>query len=255
MTYRVRNIVIAVVLAIIAALLTSIYVTNYKHRVDNAQASVHVLVASHDIPAGTSGADLVKQGLLSSASVPRHDVVPGAITSPDQIRSLVATQATYAGEQVSVRRFGPLSQTGVRGQITGSQRAVSVQGDPNQLLAGTLQTGDHVDVVSNLRYPEDGQRHVSRIVLRDLLVLKAPDASSTTQKLGTPSVSVLLRVTTTQAQKLFFAVNNGDWTLALRPAAHAVDRQDGAETAWTMLTDGLPGSAAAKAAQLSGGQP
>ena len=57
MTYRVRNIVIAVVLAALAALMTSYYVTNYKRHVQQGEDHVKVYVASQDIPAGTAGAD------------------------------------------------------------------------------------------------------------------------------------------------------------------------------------------------------
>src|SRR5437667_2660 len=49
MTYRVRNIGIAVALAVVAALLTSFYVTNYKRHVQRGEDHVTVLVAKHDI--------------------------------------------------------------------------------------------------------------------------------------------------------------------------------------------------------------
>ena len=45
MTYRARNIVIAVALAAVAALLTSFYVTNYKRHVQRGEDHVTVLVA------------------------------------------------------------------------------------------------------------------------------------------------------------------------------------------------------------------
>ena len=43
MTYRLRNIVIAVVLAAFAALLTMMYVTSYEKRVQNGEEDVAVL--------------------------------------------------------------------------------------------------------------------------------------------------------------------------------------------------------------------
>jgi hypothetical protein len=63
MTYRVRNIVIAVALAAVAALLTSFYVTSYKRHVQRGEDHVTVLVAKKDISEGTSGADI--SGLLA----------------------------------------------------------------------------------------------------------------------------------------------------------------------------------------------
>src|SRR6266516_4428243 len=56
MNYRAKNIGIAVALAALAAILTSVYVVNYKRHVQNGEGKVTVLVAARDIPAGTSGA-------------------------------------------------------------------------------------------------------------------------------------------------------------------------------------------------------
>src|SRR5256714_8558498 len=112
MTYRVRNIGIAVALAVVAALLTSFYVTNYKRHVQRGEDHVTVLVAKRDIPQGTSGSDA--SSLLRPVEVPRRSVVPGAITGPDEISNLVASQQTFQGEQVTTRRFSPLAQVGPR---------------------------------------------------------------------------------------------------------------------------------------------
>jgi Flp pilus assembly protein CpaB len=118
MTYRVRNITIAVALAVVAALLTSFYVTSYQRNVRKDETNVPVFVAKHDIPSGTSGADIVRKGLLEKSEIVRRNVVPGAISNPAQIDELVATQAIYAGEQVTTRRFATPAQRGIR--ATGS---------------------------------------------------------------------------------------------------------------------------------------
>src|SRR5581483_2722576 len=145
MTYRMRNILIAVALAGFAALLVTFYVSNYKSSVQHGQAQTVVVVAAHVIPQNTPGSDVIAKGWLTTKHIPRDAVVPGAVTSPDQIRNEVATQPTYVGEQITATRFGPQALTGIPGQITGQQRAVQISGDSNQVLAGTLQAGDHVD--------------------------------------------------------------------------------------------------------------
>src|SRR2546421_12639168 len=98
MSYRMRNIIIAVALAGLAALLVTFYVSNYKKSVQHSQAAVTVLVASKDIPIGTLGTDVIAKGMLSTRQVARQAVVPGAISSPDQIRPLVSVQPVYQGE-------------------------------------------------------------------------------------------------------------------------------------------------------------
>src|ERR1041385_3661777 len=151
MTYRVRNIAVAVGLALVAALLTTFYVANYKRHVRQAESTVTVYVAKRDIPAGTPGVDLLKHGWVGSQEVAKRTVVPGAISDPDQVRALLTRDTIYSGEQVSLRRFSNHAEQGVRAQLHGTLRAVSLPGTSDQLLAGTLKDGDHVDVLANLK--------------------------------------------------------------------------------------------------------
>jgi Flp pilus assembly protein CpaB len=230
MTYRIRNILIAVGLALVAMMLTLFYVTNYKRSVQKSAASVQVYVVARDIPGGTSGADIVKGHELKVETVQRKDVVPGAISNPDQIAALVTTGPLYAGEQVTVRRFDDVAAQGIRSQLKGTTRALQVAGDPNQLLAGTLQAGDHVDVVANLRLNSQSSASVTRIVLRDLTVLTAPSETAKLSQASTGAASVILAVTDTQVQRLFFVLRNADWTLELRPVVNAADSGDRTDT-------------------------
>src|SRR6185437_866510 len=167
MTYRARNLFAAIGLAVLAALFVGFYVTNYKRTVQHSQEHVTVWVAARDIPEGTSGADVTSNGYLRTEQVLRQSVVPGAITSETQISRLVAAQPTYAGEQISLSRFSTAAIEGIRGVLRGPLRAVQIAGDPNQTLAGTLRTGDHVDIVANLKSADSStnQQPVDRIVL------------------------------------------------------------------------------------------
>jgi Flp pilus assembly protein CpaB len=238
-TNRLWHVAAAIGLALLAVLLTTFYVTNYKRHVQHGESQVTVLVASKDIPVDTQGAELIAGTWLTKESVARRQVVPGAIASPDQLRGLIATQPTFAGEQVTTRRFGTPAERGVRAQIKGTQRAVQVAGDANQLLAGTLRTGDHVDVVGAWQIDGDNI-HVSRVIARDALVLSAP----TVAKAGaTPSTntnySAQLRLTDADTQKVEWIVGHGtDWRLEIRPPADATNSPRWHETSTTMLKDG-----------------
>ncbi len=241
MTYRVRNIGIAVGLAVLAALMISYYVTNYKRHVQRGASDISVLVATKDIPAGTSGAEVNSQHLLRSITVTRSAVVPGAISNGSELTSLVATQTTYAGEQVSARRFASQAAGGVRASITGPQRVMQIPGDANQLLAGTLKDGDHVDVVGSWGWPTSSSPlKVGRVVIRDVLVLRAPSGLGldATQHITTSpgsDLSIQLQLSDQQSQKLWWLVQNGTWSLALRPTLHGTDASHGSETPSTML--------------------
>lgn len=252
MTYQLRNVVIAVVLGLLAAVLTMAYVTNYRKSVQHGQQDVGVLVASADIPAGTSGAAIVSGHMLVRKTIPRSALVPGAISSPDQIAKLVSTQEVMVGEQVTKSRFGDANELGVRAQLKGTLRAIQVAADPNQVLAGTLRAGDHVDVVGNLKVDTSGgsnSKHYDRVVLRNLLVLRAPTVpdAKTSDLNTTQKYSVMLAVTDSQASKLLFVVKNSDpnsspdggWALQLRPVTNGADSPENVESIDSILLDGL----------------
>jgi Flp pilus assembly protein CpaB len=266
MTYQLRNVVIAVVLGLLAAVLTTVYVTNYRKNVQHGQQDVGVLVAATNIPAGTSGAAIVSGHMLVRKTIPRTALVPGAISSPDQISRLVSTQEVMVGEQVTKSRFGGANELGVRAQLKGTMRAFQVSANPNQVLAGTLRTGDHVDIVANLKVDTAGNsgqsKHYDRVVLRDLLVLRAPTAPDTKSGnlTSTQNYNVMLAVTDAQASKLLFIVDNSDanasqsgggWTLQLRPVTNAADSPENIESIETILLDGL---SPAERARVIGGK-
>jgi Flp pilus assembly protein CpaB len=234
-------------LAALAANLTSVYVVNYKRHVQHGEGKVTVLVAARDIPAGTSGADVIDQHMLKKETVPRKAVVAGSISSPDQLSQYVATADVYQGEQVTTRRFSPPSEQGIRAQIKGTQRAYQLEGDQHQLLAGTLKAGDHVDVIGSWEENGDNNRVVSRDVVRNLLVLTAPAApasgGSAALAASQDTAYVQLRATDFQTTKILWLQKNSvdqgkGWHLALRPPTGSLDSPNVVNDDHTLLFDG-----------------
>lgn len=255
MTYRMRNILIAVALAGFAALLVTFYLSNYKKSVQHEQTTISVPVAAHDIPQGTLGSDAIANGWVTTEQMPRSVVVRGAVSSPDQIRGLVATQTTFVGEQITTERFGPSVEQGFAGQITATQRAVQLAGDPNQTLAGVVKPGDYVDFEGVINVDFGGNANTltfSRIMVRNLKVLAVQSAPEAAPKIsagsgagGSSNTAVLLRMTDAQSQKVglvYAAARSGSsafWTLELRPALKSQDSPNSVETPFTLLTDGI----------------
>jgi pilus assembly protein CpaB len=247
MNYRVKNIGIAVALAALAAILTSVYVVNYKRHVQHGEGKVTVLVAARDIPAGTSGADVIDQHMLKQETVPRKAVVAGSISSPDQLSQYVATADVYQGEQVTTRRFSPPSEQGIRAQIKGTQRAYQLEGDQHQLLAGTLKAGDHVDMIGTWKENGDNGTLVSRDVVRNLLVLTpaaAPASGGSAAIAASQNTAfVQLRATDFQTTKILWLQKNSEnqgngWHLALRPPSGSLDSPNVVNDDRTLLFDG-----------------
>jgi pilus assembly protein CpaB len=240
MTYRVRNIILAATLALAAAMLALFYVANYKRHVQHSESTVSVFVAKNDIPVGTSGADILKHHMLASSKVVQRTIVPGAISNADQVTNLVTTTPIYSGEQVTLRRFANHVELGPRAQLHGSLRAIALEGDSAQLLAGTIKPGDHVDMLATWRYCGTDTCIVSRDVARNLLVLQAPEG--TTSKLGTSQNASIMLATSDRhdAQKVWWAAKNSiGWTLVLRPVTNATDSPEDAESTGSMTVDGL----------------
>jgi Flp pilus assembly protein CpaB len=242
-TNRFWHVGAAVGLALLAVLLTTFYVTNYKRHVQSGEEQVTVLVASKDIPVDTQGGDLLSGTWLKKVTVARRQVVPGAITSPQQVRGLIATEPIFAGEQVTARRFGTPKERGVRAQLKGTQRVVSVTGDPYQLLAGTLRTGDHIDVVGGWEFETpQGTTKVARVFVRDALVLAAPVAPKAGGLSAGGSYGAELRMSDAESQRIEWMIAHGkDWRIEIRPSADGANSPRWYDTSETLLRDG-PGA-------------
>lgn len=247
MTYRLRNIAIAVALAVLAAVIVSFYVKQQKQDLQRGQTLTAVYVAKEDIPAGTPGSDIA--GKVERVEVAKDAAAPGAIVRPQDLEGKVSTEQIYANEQVSLLRFANPTEQGVRAKLSGTLRAVQVPGDEHQLLSGTLKDGDRVDLVANVKYKlvnfgrsGGAQENVAtRTVLRDVLVIQATVTSGDSKRLSADSENkfVLLALTDAQSQKLFFVMRNGEWTLQLRPVKDPADSPESIETVATVLGDGL----------------
>ena len=163
--YRIRNIVIAAVLAATAGLLTILYVTSANDDQAASKESVNVYVPNKNFAIGTAGAKIADS--MTVQSVKRDQLVPDAVTSPVQIKGLYLTQPVIKGEQLTLKRFALPNEQGIRSKLAGKQRAVQISGDTNQVLAGTLVPGDRVDVVANLKNPQNNYDIRSTVVLRE----------------------------------------------------------------------------------------
>lgn len=239
---RLRNLALPLGLATLAAVLIGMYVISYRNRVTHGAGLVKVLVATRDIPAGTDGSTIAGGGYLKSQTVPRRAVVPGSITTAAPLTAKVTAGQIYEGQQVTLRQFVPVAQGGIFAKFSGAQRIVVIPGDQNQLLAGTMSDGDRVDVVATAKYHVgDLARATSRVILRNLLVLKAPDGAPKAASVGAPpAVTATLVMTDKEAQTMAWALKQTSWFFALRPTSKPANSPPTAETLFSVLGRGLP---------------
>jgi Flp pilus assembly protein CpaB len=240
MTYRVRNIVIAVGLALLAGLLSIFYVSNYKANVQHQEKTVTVYVAKNDIPVGTTGADIVRRHLLATSEIATKSVVPGAISDQAQVANLVTTEPILAKEQVTLRRFANRAELGPRAQLHGTLRALAIEGDQAQLLNGVLKPGDHVDLVASFSAAGKGDGAIARDVVRNLLVLQTNESGGGKLSAGGGASVLLAASEQRQIQKVWWTMKNADgWSLQLRPVANATDSPEDVESGTSMAIDGV----------------
>src|SRR5262245_4928654 len=105
--------------------------------------------------------------------------------------------------------------------------------------------------------PETSQNHVSRTVLRNILVLQAPNTNTVSSKLSSnpnEGFTVMLAMTDSQATKFWWLVNNGDWALQLRPISDPSDSPEELNNSVTNAVDGLNGRQRRRAAKGPSGR-
>jgi Flp pilus assembly protein CpaB len=240
LTYRLRNVLIALVFATIAVTITFLYAASYRKHVNSQGQTVHVLVAARDIPVGTPSASLLADGFAKLAPIPRSAEVPDAVAGVTALRGLAVSQQIDAGEQVSARRFAATAAKGIQADLSGSLRAVEIAGAEQQVLSGTLEAGERVDFVASLAVPEGGQVHETRIIARNLLVLTAPSPSSSAKITapGQEAIPVVLAMTDSQARAVYHVVAYGNWWLMLRPVTKPTNGGDTVDSSASIMSAG-----------------
>jgi Flp pilus assembly protein CpaB len=255
MTYSVRNIAIALVLAVIAAVLVLIYTQQVQKQANQGSQTVKVLVASQMIAPGVQASTVQKD--FTVKTVQRSDLVSGAFSSTSQIPTGATTVTEIpVGSQVTSQMFGASSTNPVGSQITGTERAIQVAFNSNMVLSGTLQAGDSVDIVweGDVKPANSGSKFtdvtVSRIILRDIPVLSTAASGSASSALTTDSSSgggnngqngqaVILGIPDTEVPYFVSAYNTGQIWFLLRPKHGALNGAPTIAGACQMLSAGI----------------
>lgn len=272
MTYNVRNIAIAVVMAIAAAAVVLIYTTSYRQSVTKGQKRVDVMVASRDIVAGTPAAEAA--GAMTLTSVLSDDKAPGALSTTAGLDGKVAAQTIYAGQQVVAAAFGTSTTQAAALQITKDERAIRVTVQQASGMLGQVHPGDYIDVFATLFTKDEdqgpgtgtpapgntprpgglnghlvtgGDRIYTRRLLTKVRVLEVPD-DQTKGKGGLAKgaskddLTVTLAVSQSDAAKIAFTQTAGDsaklWFVVRPPDAVAQDQPLTIETLESMISDG-----------------
>ncbi len=260
MSYSVRNIVIALVLAVVAAGLVIMYTSNVKSQADKSIKTTTVVVSKGDIVAGTPLNTLVSGGAFTTRSVATKDVVPGAFTSIASLNTSLATSTNItAGAQITPAMFSDSNQTAIVNQIHGTMRAVQMAFNANRVLGGTLKAGDHVDIFGEMTIQASSnsskfsQQTVAGRIITNVEVLSTYDtgvanppltsASGTNSSSGTSDGSggdaVILAIPQNLLPDLMLIRASQGFWMALRPSHGAQDTGSSVATPCSVFGTGL----------------
>jgi pilus assembly protein CpaB len=173
-----------------------------------------VLVAEVDIAPGTA----LTGRQLKLATWPRDIIPPKAAVSAKQLQGRVAQAPIAKGEPIILSRLAPEgTAAGLGGLLEPNSLAVTVKTDEVSGVAGFINPGDRIDVLSEMTVPGSGNEHYSKIILQNIKVLsKGQMWDQTTDKKPQVVPTVTLQVNPEQAETLNLASFQGRIRLALR---------------------------------------
>jgi Flp pilus assembly protein CpaB len=201
--------------------------TEHQPTTTTAPVSTAVVVANADIPAGTTGQDMVSQGLVSLQLISQKRYLATDIASLQGLADEVLTSSLRKGEAIQATQLTP-STTSI--SLPKGLDGVTITTTGVGGLAGYLQPGSDVDIYANLTKlstngatptPAGVSLPCTELAMADIQVL---DVSSVVPALSThpnaagravpPSITLLLAVSPSQARVLTFMTQNETLSVA-----------------------------------------
>jgi Flp pilus assembly protein CpaB len=223
------TIAVGVGAAVLAAVILLVFLAHYRSSVNDANASMTVLVAKNLIQKGTPGDVIGTKGMFQSKTLPRRQLKDGAVIDASSLRSQVAAVDIYPGQQLTLSDFRTATAGAVETKLSEYQRAIAIPLDAAHGMIGNVQTGDHVDVMAGFnvqRIKRDGTpmpnavtRPVIKTIMQNVLVVGAPAGAKGGGLASSGSSNIVLRANDRQAAQLAFASDNGKVWVVLRPAS------------------------------------
>jgi pilus assembly protein CpaB len=220
-----RRTVLLIVAALIAALGTGmvfLYVRGADSRAEANQQPVQVLKAVSQIDPGETLAAAQAAGKIQAGSVPRAQVLAGAVNSATGLETKVALSTIYPNEQIITAKFGsPGEQSNLT--IPDGDIAISETLSDTGRVAGFVNPGANVAIFASNTDPKTGAS--IRLLLPKVQVIAVGAttvvSTTTTDAAGAQTVEQLPKtlftfaVSQADAEKILFAASNGELTFGL----------------------------------------
>src|SRR6516162_6797231 len=213
--------VIALVLGVIAAVLTRNWLVSHS-RAKLAQEAGTIVVAAVPLGFGSQlTPENVKENSWSANTLPE-----GAFATKQELLSggrRMALVSIAPNEPVlRARVTAPGQRAALSSMLDPGKRAVTVRVDDVRGVAGFIQPGDRVDVVLIRTEAESKLKEgYSDVILQYAKVLAIDQITGERPEQPTIAKAVTLEVSAEEAQKILLATNVGRLTLMLRQPAEA----------------------------------
>ena len=220
-----RRTVLLIVAALIAALGTAmvfLYVRGADSRAEADQKPVEVLKAVSQIEPGETLEAAQAAGKIQIDTVPKAQVLAGAVNSAAGLDSKIALATIYPNEQIISGKFGSAGEQSTL-TIPDGFVAISVTTSDTGRVAGFVSPGASVAIFTRSTDPRDNSAlrllmpKVQVIAVGDTTVVSTTttteEGAQTTEQL--PKTLFTLAVDQKDAERIIFAAANGELTFAL----------------------------------------
>jgi pilus assembly protein CpaB len=215
--------VVAAIIAALGTLLVVLYVRGADQRADEKYHAVKVLKAVKQIEAGETVAAAQAAGKVEESTVGEGGRLPDALSSLATIDGQIAQTTIFPGEQIVASKFGTAPASTNALTVPDGKIAVSINLTDTARVAGFVNPGDTIAIFMNSSGGA-GLGSFTRLLLPDVEVIAVGTttvvSTTTTDSTGAQTTEQLPRtlftlgVTQAQAQKIMFAVGNGELAFA-----------------------------------------
>ena len=192
---------------VLATILLIVYLDRYRARVSGNNAPTQVLVAKRTIPEGTPGTVVASGAMYADTTLPKRDVLEGAIADPQYLLGRAAAAEILPGQQITAADFAASASTTVDSQITGPQRAISISIDAIHGSLSEVKAGDSVDI-----YISDAEGQGYKLFRPNVKVLTVPTSAGG---------ALMLLMDTKETAQFMVMADHTRMYWAIRPAAGA----------------------------------
>jgi pilus assembly protein CpaB len=181
-----------------------------------------VLVARQNIPAGTTGEEIISGGMAESRRVKVDELAPGALTTAGALSGQTMSSEVAEGQQLTTAflRPPPIRTSAIA--IPDGMQAVALQLDFVPGVAGYVGQGDRVNLYSVVQNGPEGP--MTKLVVSDVEVLDvsaeiAPRAAANRDEERPTGnrLTYLLALDAVQAERIIFLDANESLYFTLLP--------------------------------------